>query len=108
MTTPNQQPVENRSPADVDDDSAADKLVLISPDAADSPRDFGLWAGVLFLLALTIYSPAMRGEFLWDDDYYVSGNRDDNDRGSYRGRLGEGGRTLSAQSGDGSITLSSR
>jgi tetratricopeptide (TPR) repeat protein len=75
MTTPNQQPVDYRSPADaVDDDSAADKLVLISPDAADSPRDFGLWAGVLFLLALTIYSPAMRGEFLWDDDRHVSQN----------------------------------
>jgi len=75
MTTPNQQPVDYRSPADaVDDDPAADKLVLISPDAADSPRDFGLWAGVLFLLALTIYSPAMRGEFLWDDDRPVSQN----------------------------------
>jgi protein O-mannosyl-transferase len=74
MTTPNPQPVDSRTPADVDDDSAADKLVLISPDAADSPRDFGLWAGVLFLLALTIYSPAMRGEFLWDDDRHVSQN----------------------------------
>ncbi|MDQ3439944.1 MAG: tetratricopeptide repeat protein [Planctomycetota bacterium] len=74
MTTPNQQPVDYRTPADADDDSAADKLVLISPDAADSPRDFGLWAGVLFLLALTIYSPAMRGEFLWDDDRHVSHN----------------------------------
>ena len=74
MTTPNPQPVDSRTPADVDDDSAADKLVLISPDAADSPRDFGLWAGVLFLLALTIYSPAMRGEFLWDDDRHVSHN----------------------------------
>src|SRR5688500_8691294 len=75
MTTPNQQPVDYRSPADaVDDDSAADKLVLISPDAADSPRDFALWAGVLFLLALTIYSPAIRGEFLWDDDRHVTRN----------------------------------
>jgi len=30
------------------------------------------------------------------------------DRGSYRGRLGTGGRTLTAQSGDGSIAISSR
>ncbi len=74
MTTSNQQPVDYRGPADDDEDDAAEKLVLTSPDAADSPRDFGLWVGVLFLLALTVYSPAMRGLFLWDDDRHVSHN----------------------------------
>lgn len=33
---------------------------------------------------------------------------DDGDRGTFRGRLGAGGHTLRARSGDGSITLSSR
>src|SRR5687768_2672887 len=75
MTTPNPQPVDYRTPAAaVEADDAAEKLVLTSPDAADSPRDFGLWVGVLFLLALTIYSPALRGEFLWDDDRHVAFN----------------------------------
>jgi tetratricopeptide (TPR) repeat protein len=85
MTTPNSQPDQQQRPQQpqepkpVLDDSLdhadeSEKLVLISPDAADSPRDFSLWAGVLFLLALTIYSPAMRGEFLWDDDRHVTQN----------------------------------
>jgi tetratricopeptide (TPR) repeat protein len=82
-TTPNPHPDDQPKPQQpkpvqhVTAEEAADadeKLVLISPDAADSPRDFSLWAGVLFLLALTIYSPAMRGEFLWDDDRHVSQN----------------------------------
>lgn len=61
-------------PGDEDDDAASEKLVFTSPDAAGSLRDFGLWAGVLLLLALTIYSPALRGEFLWDDDRHVAYN----------------------------------
>ncbi|HEV2294656.1 MAG TPA: tetratricopeptide repeat protein [Tepidisphaeraceae bacterium] len=72
MTTPNQQPIDYRSPDEGDD--ASEKLVLTSPDAASSLRDFGLWAGVLVLFALTIYSPALRGEFLWDDDRHVQYN----------------------------------
>jgi hypothetical protein len=38
----------------------------------------------------------------------ASGNSSGNDRGSFRGRVGAGGRTLSARSGDGSITVSNR
>jgi hypothetical protein len=39
----------------------------------------------------------------------ASGNSDaGDDRGSFRGRLGAGGRTLTARSGDGSIIISSR
>src|SRR5688500_17405603 len=56
----------------VDDD--ADQLVLTSPDAAATPRDFALWAGVLFLLTLAAYGPALRGSFLWDDDRHVERN----------------------------------
>ncbi|MGB7157158.1 MAG: tetratricopeptide repeat protein, partial [Tepidisphaeraceae bacterium] len=77
MTTPNQQQDPHQSePVDLafDGDDAAEKLVLTGPDAASTQRDFALWAGVLFLLALTVYSPAMRGEFLWDDDDHVSHN----------------------------------
>jgi len=76
MTTSNPQQDPNQpKPADQTDyDDAAEKLVLTAPDAAANPRDFSLWAGVLFLLALTIYSPALRGEFLWDDDRHVSQN----------------------------------
>jgi tetratricopeptide (TPR) repeat protein len=80
MTTPNPQPDPQQQPKPVldaghDEADTSEKLVLTSPDAADSPRDFGLWIGVLFLLALTIYSPAMRGEFLWDDDRHVTQNQ---------------------------------
>jgi hypothetical protein len=79
MTTPNQPQPDDQQPkrvldATTDQVDTSEKLVLASPDAADSPRDFSLWAGVLFLLALTIYSPAMRGEFLWDDDAHVTKN----------------------------------
>ena len=50
-------------------------LVLTSPDEASSPKDFLLWAGVIALAVLTIYSPAMHGEFIWDDDRHVELNR---------------------------------
>ena len=66
------RPVDYASPGT--DDDAADQLVLSPPDAASAPRDFALWAGVLFLLALTVYGLALRGQFLWDDDRHVTQN----------------------------------
>lgn len=57
---------------EIDDDS--EKLVLSPPDTSTSLRDVALWAGMFFLLALTVFSPALRGEFLWDDDRHVSEN----------------------------------
>ncbi len=51
-----------------------DKLVLNSPDQARTPKDFVLWAGVLVLAILTVYSPAFHGKFIWDDARYVEHN----------------------------------
>src|SRR5688572_28379086 len=53
----------------------AEQLVLTSPEEARTLKDYALWAGVILLTALTIYSPALRGDFLWDDDRHVSLNR---------------------------------
>ncbi len=53
---------------------AGEKLVLNSPGEANSIKDFALWAGVLMLAVLTVYSPAIRGKFVWDDDRHVTRN----------------------------------
>jgi tetratricopeptide (TPR) repeat protein len=50
---------------------AAEQLVLTSPEQASTLRDLALWAGVLVILTLAAYGPALRGEFLWDDNRYV-------------------------------------
>ena len=34
----------------------------------------GYWALALLVAVLLVYSPALRGGFLWDDDSYISGN----------------------------------
>src|SRR5215204_3365412 len=52
-------------------DDQADKLVLNSPDEAKTVKDYLLWAGVIVLAVLTVYSPALRGRFIWDDDRHV-------------------------------------
>jgi tetratricopeptide (TPR) repeat protein len=56
------------------DEQAGEKLVLNSPGEAKSAKDFALWGGVLLLALLTVYSPAIRGKFLWDDDRHVENN----------------------------------
>ena len=48
-----------------------------SPRTADQPDEIGalpfwLRAGIIILAALWIYSPAMRGDWLWDDDWYIT------------------------------------
>jgi len=48
-----------------------------SPRTADRPDEIGalpfwLRAGIIILAALWIYSPAMRGDWLWDDDWYIT------------------------------------
>src|SRR5262249_11100301 len=53
----------------------SEQLVLNSPDDAKSLKDYALWAGVILLIALTAYSPALRGSFIWDDDRHVESNR---------------------------------
>src|SRR4051812_37354466 len=57
------------------DEDHGEQLVLTSPEEARTPKEMGLWAGVILLVALTVYSPALRGDFLWDDDRHVSQNR---------------------------------
>ena len=66
----------NDKPADtpVAPTPAGEQLVLNSPDEARSLKDFALWAGVILLVALTVYAPALRGSFIWDDDKYVANN----------------------------------
>jgi hypothetical protein len=63
------------TPVEPNDQPAADTLVLNSPEEASTPKDFLLWAGVIVLGVLTIYSPALHGKFLWDDDRHVELNR---------------------------------
>jgi protein O-mannosyl-transferase len=74
---PEQDDVENRAaagePGEVEDQG--EQLVLTSPEDARSPKEMALWAGVILLVALTVYGPALRGDFLWDDDRHVSANR---------------------------------
>jgi tetratricopeptide (TPR) repeat protein len=46
----------------------------IPPDdvvKSSARRDDWLWAGVILLLTLVVYQPAIRGTFLWDDNRYV-------------------------------------
>src|SRR5579875_3607671 len=49
------------------DADAADSLVLTLPDESAAPKDVGLWAGVLVLLALVVYWPTTNGSLLWND-----------------------------------------
>lgn len=64
---------ESQQPTPTPDD--CESLVLTAPDASSSPKDFILWAGVIVLALLTVYAPALRGRFLWDDDRHVELNR---------------------------------
>lgn len=48
------------------------------PDARDSQHKrywfLGVVSGIIFLLALAVYIPALRGGFIWDDNEYVYEN----------------------------------
>jgi tetratricopeptide (TPR) repeat protein len=54
------------------------------PDAPDSQRDWYLWAGVLALLTMVCFWPAISGSFLWDDDHYITHNTALNDLSGLR------------------------
>lgn len=62
-------------------DDAGEKLVLNSPEEARTAKDFLLWAGVILLAVLSAYSPALHGQFVWDDDRHVEQNRTLRDAG---------------------------
>jgi tetratricopeptide (TPR) repeat protein len=55
--------------------SDAQKLVLSSPEDASTLKDLVLWAGLILVAVLTVYSPALRGTFVWDDNRHVAENR---------------------------------
>src|SRR5436190_3913526 len=48
---------------------------LSFPDDARTPRDRWMWRGVLLLLVLVAYSPAIQGGFIWDDPRHVTDNK---------------------------------
>src|SRR4051812_7822180 len=75
------------SPPPMSDPNAKTEPVV--PDyRAPDPADSSLWAAIarrkslvvvlgsvaFFLLSLVAYWPALRGDFVWDDDRYVSNN----------------------------------
>jgi len=39
-----------------------------------SQKKLLLWTGLIFLITVAAYIPAMRGGYIWDDDYYVTEN----------------------------------
>jgi tetratricopeptide (TPR) repeat protein len=50
----------------------SEQLELKLPDESSAWKDLALWAGVLVLLALVAYWPALGGRFQWLDDRAVS------------------------------------
>ena len=54
--------------------SQSASIAMIFPDRAESPKDVGLWMGVLALLVLVSFGPAMQGGFIWDDPRHVTEN----------------------------------
>ncbi len=56
-----QEPRVNDNP---DDEAPAEPIMLATPDDPDSDDDWYLWAGVLVLLALGCFLPAVTGQFL--------------------------------------------
>ena len=62
------------SPHDVPE-SDAQPFVITLPDDPSSGNDWYLWAGVLALLTLVAFWPAITGIFLWDDDHQITLNQ---------------------------------
>jgi tetratricopeptide (TPR) repeat protein len=54
-------------------EAATQEMVL--PDQARSMKDIAMWAGVLALLVLVSYGPAMQNGFIWDDPRHVTENK---------------------------------
>ncbi len=52
----------------------SDQLELKLPDESGAPRDIALWAGVLVLLSLVVFWPAIGGSFQFLDDRAVQKN----------------------------------
>ena len=75
MSEQQPEPNQDQASAAAGDVDQGEQLVLTSPEDARTPKEMALWAGVILLIALTIYSPALRGDFLWDDNRHVSDNR---------------------------------
>ena len=48
-------------------DDAVESLELRLPDEAATPREIGLWAGVIVLLTAAVYWPSTDGTLLWTD-----------------------------------------
>src|SRR3954468_7437381 len=44
--------------------------------AAAKRREMWLWAGLIVILALVTYQPAIRGGFIWDDGRHVTENKE--------------------------------
>jgi tetratricopeptide (TPR) repeat protein len=72
MTDASQNPTPESTPPQPED---APQFMVTLPDEPGSLRDWGLWAGVLALLTLICFWPAISGGFLWDDDHYVTRNQ---------------------------------
>ena len=53
----------------------SDQLELKLPDESGAMKDLALWAGVLVLLSLVVFWPAISGSFQFLDDRAVSRNR---------------------------------
>ncbi|MDP9172326.1 MAG: hypothetical protein M3O30_00470 [Planctomycetota bacterium] len=52
----------------------AKPFVITLPDDPSSGNDWYLWAGVLALLTLVAFWPAIQGAYLWDDDHHITLN----------------------------------
>src|SRR5688500_17064432 len=70
---PSKVPVPDYASPAAGTDDAGGGLTLSLPDDAGS-KDRWLWAGVLLILTLVAYVPAIRGGYVWDDDRYITNN----------------------------------
>jgi tetratricopeptide (TPR) repeat protein len=70
MSAPDDTAVPPPNPVD-----PSEQLELKLPDESGAWRDLALWAGVLVLLSLVTYWPAVGGSFQWLDDRAVSHDR---------------------------------
>jgi tetratricopeptide (TPR) repeat protein len=64
-------PKEDSSNSGTGADAEVKPLVITLPDDPASGNDWYLWAGVLALLTLVAFWPAITGVFIWDDDHQI-------------------------------------